>query len=113
MALGKACCPVVETVLRVESRGRRNRGWPGTRRPLAMMRLHHTVGKASSKLLKVRQPLTLVKSWSWSRDKPSPYFWSFQSFRPTMTILGNIMFNSLVSILVPKSSQLAVRSLLV
>ena len=52
VALGEASWPVVETVLRVETRSkRRNRGRPGARRPLAVMSLHHPVGKASSKLL--------------------------------------------------------------
>ena len=81
-----------------------------------MMSLHHSEGKASTKLLKVRQPLTLVKWWSWSRsrNKPSSPFWSSMC---AMTILSNVMlpFDSLWSILInsPKPSQLAVRSLLV
>jgi len=79
-----------------------------------VMSLHHSEGKASTKLLKVRQPLTLVKwgSWSRSRNKPSSPFWSSMC---AMTILVMLPFDSLWSILIisPKPSQLAVRSLLV
>ena len=77
-----------------------------------MMSLHHSEGKASTKLLKVRQPLMLVKWWPWSRDKPSSPFWSSMC-----DILSNVMlpFYYLWSIFIisSKSSQLAVRSILV